>query len=159
MLKQDHSILVVDDEDTNLMMLEKALRADYKVITARSGKEALGVLKREDISLLITDQRMPGMSGTELLRESQSLRPGMVSILVTSNKDTETFIEAVVKSGAIRVINKPWDRANLLNVVEGCLETYESFVEMRGSIDQLKRVKVELDKLTNPASDPPPAKP
>ena len=116
MLKHTHTILVVDDESTSLLMLEKVLRTSYTVITARSGAEALDVLKREEISLLITDQRMPGMTGTELLRESQSLRPGMVSMLLTSNNDTETFIDAITKAGALRVINKPWDAANLLSI-------------------------------------------
>src|SRR6185295_17374266 len=75
MLKQTHTILVVDDEPSSLLLLERVLRPLYKVITAGSGEVALEVLKTEEISLLITDQRMPGISGTELLRESQLLRP------------------------------------------------------------------------------------
>ena len=150
MLKQTHTILVVDDESTNLLMLERALRTDYTVITARSGAEALEVLKREEISLLITDQRMPGMTGTELLLESQSLRPGMVSMLLTSNSDTETFLDAIMKAGALRVINKPWDPANLLSVVEKSLTVYENFVERKGSSDRLKLMQERLDKIAKP---------
>ena len=150
MLKQTHTILVVDDESTNLLMLERVLRTDYTVITARSGAEALEVLKREEISLLITDQRMPGMTGTELLREGQSLRPGMVSMLLTSNSDTETFLDAIMKAGALRVINKPWDPANLLSVVEKSLTVYENFVERKGSSDRLKLMQERLDKIAKP---------
>jgi response regulator RpfG family c-di-GMP phosphodiesterase len=150
MLKQTHTILVVDDESTNLLMLERVLRTDYTVITARSGAEALEVLKREEISLLITDQRMPGMTGTELLLESQSLRPGMVSMLLTSNSDTETFLDAIMKAGALRVINKPWDPANLLSVVEKSLTVYENFVERKGSSDRLKLMQERLDKIAKP---------
>jgi response regulator RpfG family c-di-GMP phosphodiesterase len=150
MLKQTHTILVVDDESTSLLMLEKVLRTDYTVITARSGAEALKVLKREPISLLITDQRMPGMTGTELLRESQSLRPGMVSILLTSNNDTETFIDAITRAGALRVMNKPWDSANLLGVVEKSLKVYEQFVERKGSSDRLKQMQQKLDRIAKP---------
>jgi response regulator RpfG family c-di-GMP phosphodiesterase len=143
-------ILVVDDESTNLLMLERVLRTHYTVITARSGAEALEVLKREEISLLITDQRMPGMTGTELLRESHSLRPGMVSMLLTSNADTETFLDAIMKAGALRVINKPWDPANLLSVVEKSLTVYENFVERKGSSDRLKQMQERLDKIAKP---------
>jgi DNA-binding NtrC family response regulator len=150
MLKQTHTILVVDDESTSLLMLEKVLRTNYTVLTARSGAEALDVLRREEISLLITDQRMPGMTGTELLRESQSLRPGMVSMLITSNNDTETFIDAITKAGALRVINKPWDAASLLSVVERSLKAYENFVERKGSSDRLKQMQQKLDKIAKP---------
>ena len=149
-MKQTHTILVVDDEATNLLMLERVLRTDYNVITARSGPEALNVLKREEISLLITDQRMPGMTGTELLRESQSLRPGMVSMLLTSNADTETFLDAITKAGALRVINKPWEAANLLSVVEKSLTVYENFVERKGASDRLKLMQERLDKIAKP---------
>lgn len=150
MLKQTHKILVVDDESTNLLLLEKVLQTRYTVITARSGAEALDVLKREEISLLITDQRMPGMTGTELLRESQSLRPGMVSMLLTSNRDTETFIDAITRAGALRVLNKPWDPANLLSVVEKSLTTYESFIERKESSERLKQMQARLDKIAKP---------
>ncbi|MGH9760720.1 MAG: response regulator, partial [Blastocatellia bacterium] len=60
------------------------------------------MLKRHEVSLLITDQRMAGMTGTELLKEAQSLRPGIVSMLLTSNTDVETFLEAITKSGAVK---------------------------------------------------------
>ena len=149
MLKQTHTILVVDDEATSLLMLERVLRPRHKVITARSGTEALEVLKTEEISLLITDQRMPGISGTELLREGQLLRPGMVSMLLTSNTDSETFIDAIRNSGAIRVINKPWEAANLLSLVETSLTIYENFLARKGSIDRLKETTQNLDKIVN----------
>jgi response regulator RpfG family c-di-GMP phosphodiesterase len=150
MFKQTHTILVVDDDPMNLLILEKVLRPKYEVVTAGSGEEAIKVLMREEISLLISDQRMPGMSGTELLRESQLLRPDMVLMLLTSNNDTETFIDAVVKSGALRVITKPWDAGDLLSVVEASLQRYESLLDRKGSIDRLKRMKEKLDRIANP---------
>src|SRR6185503_8250123 len=149
MLKQIHTILVVDDEPSSLLLLERVLRASYNVITARSGSEALEVLKAAEISLLITDQRMPGISGTELLREGQLLRPDMVSMLLTSNKDSETFIDAIMKSGAIRVINKPWEAANLLSLVATSLKMYENFLARKGSIERLKETNLNLDKIAN----------
>ena len=149
MLKQTHTILVVDDEPSSLLLLERVLRPSYNVITARSGAEALEVLKAAEISLLITDQRMPGITGTELLREGQLLRPGMVSMLLTSNKDSETFIDAIMNSGAIRVINKPWEAAKLLSLVETSLKIYENFLDRRGSIERLKETSQNLDKIVN----------
>src|SRR5215510_10779026 len=147
MLKQNHRILVVDDEPTNLLMLEKLLNANYTVCSAASGEQALEWLKREEFSLLITDQRMPGMKGTELLRQSQILRPSMVSMLLTSNKDSQTFIDAVVNSGAVRVVTKPWEPEDLLSVVETSLKMYESNLERQGAMDRLKQINESLEKI------------
>ena len=151
MSKHTHTILVVDDDPTNLLILEKVLRPSYNVITAGSGNAALKILQREEeISLLISDQRMPGMSGTELLRESQLLRPDMVLMILTSNTDTETFIDAVVKSGALRVINKPWNVGDLLSAVEDSLRRYESLLERKRTIDRLKGTNEKLNRIANP---------
>jgi DNA-binding NtrC family response regulator len=149
MLKQSHRILVVDDEPTNLLMLEKLLKPSYTVCTAASGEQALEWIRREEFSLLITDQRMPGMKGTELLRQSQILRPAMVSMLLTSNKDSQTFIDAVVNSGAVRVVTKPWEPDDLLSVVETSLRMYESNLERQGAMDRLKLINESLDRIVN----------
>ena len=73
----------------------------------------------------------------------------MVSMLLTSNKDSETFIDAIMKSGAIRVINKPWEAANLLSLVGTSLKIYENFRDRRGSIERLKETSQNLDKIVN----------
>src|SRR6185436_7421650 len=75
-----HTILAVDDEPANLRMVERLLRKDHRVLTAGSGEEALEMLKREHFSLIVTDQRMPGMTGTDLLRESMKTSPDTVRI-------------------------------------------------------------------------------
>src|SRR5689334_7757794 len=108
MIDPHHLVLLVDDEPINLMMLKKVLRAKFNVKTAGTGQEALAILKGEAISLLITDQRMPGMSGTDLMRESRLLNPDLFCILMTAENDMDTLINAIVESGPIRVINKPW---------------------------------------------------
>jgi len=77
------------------------------------------------------------------------LRPGMVSMLLTSNKDSETFIDAIMNSGAIRVINKPWEAAKLLSLVETSLQMYENFLDRQGSIERLKQTSHNLDKIVN----------
>src|SRR5260370_12978454 len=88
-------ILVVDDEGSNLRALERLFRKDHDVLTAQSGVEALALLEKHDVALLITDQRMPGMTGIELLQKTVSLRPHMVRILLTGYTDMSTLIEAV----------------------------------------------------------------
>ena len=146
MLSQSHTILIVDDEPVNLMMLERVLKQKFEVISAKSGQEAVRILSRQPVSLLITDQRMPGMTGTELLRKSRAVNPDMICMLLTAETDSGTFIDAVVKSGAIRVINKPWNPDRLMEAVEASLEKYESRCETKEAINQLKKVNQQLDK-------------
>ncbi len=149
MLKHEHTILAVDDEPANLRLLERLLRRNYKVVTATNGEEALGILRRSKVSLIITDQRMPGMSGTELLRKSRTLDPDMVRMVVTANNDADTFIDAIKNSGAIRVINKPWDPDKVLELVGSALEKYEVLVGNKQAISQLKQANANLGKAVN----------
>lgn len=147
MLNQSHTILAVDDEPINLRLMERLLRRHFTVLTANNGEEALDIVQREDISLIITDQRMPGMQGTELLRKCMILKPGMVSLVVTANNDTDTSIEAITKSGAMRVINKPWNPDHILKTIQDALAVYERGQKNRKMISQLKHVNENLEQL------------
>jgi two-component system, sensor histidine kinase and response regulator len=148
MLNQSHTILAVDDEPINLRLMERLLRRHFTVLTANSGEEALEIVQHEDISLIITDQRMPGMQGTELLRKCMTVKPGMVSLVVTANNDTDTSIEAITNSGAIRVINKPWNPDQILKTIQDALAIYERGLQNRKMISQLKQVNENLEQLT-----------
>jgi Response regulator containing CheY-like receiver, AAA-type ATPase, and DNA-binding domains len=148
MLSQNHLVLIVDDEPINLMMLQKVLRTKFSVKTAGSGQEALTILKREMVSLLITDQRMPGMTGTDLMRQSRLIDPNMFCILMTAESDMDTLMNAIVESGALRVINKPWDPAKILIQVEDALEKYEAARKKKEVIDQLRRANQVLERIT-----------
>jgi response regulator RpfG family c-di-GMP phosphodiesterase len=146
-LKDQHTILAVDDEPINLRMLERLLRKHFRVLTATSADEALKILQRERVSLLLTDQRMPGMLGTELLRESRALHPDMVRMVVTATNDSETFIDAIKHSGAVRVISKPWDPDKVLQAITDALLRYESLLENKAAINRLKRANADLNKI------------
>jgi DNA-binding NtrC family response regulator len=148
LLNPTHTILAVDDEPINLRLMERLLRRHYTVLTATSGQEAIAIVQREDISLIITDQRMPGMLGTELLRKCLAIKPGMVSLVVTANNDTDTTIEAITNSGAMRVINKPWQPDQILNTIYDALAVYERGLKSRKMISQLKQVNENLGQLT-----------
>lgn len=147
-MNQSHTILAVDDEPINLRLMERLLRRHFTVLTASSGEEAIEIVKRQDISLIITDQRMPGMLGTELLRKCLTIKPGMVSLVVTANNDTDTAIEAITNSGAIRVINKPWNPDQILKTIQDALAVYERGLKNRKMISQLKQVNENLEQLT-----------
>ncbi len=144
---ENNSILIVDDEPTNLKMMERLLKGTFRTFIASSGAEALDILQRERVSILITDQRMPGMTGTELLRTARHLDPDMIFLLMTVNRDATTFIDAMVNSGAIGVITKPWEPDNVLSTINDAVEKYEarrnatlSRTKLKGAIDAFDKI-------------------
>lgn len=128
--KFKHTILLVDDEEGILKALRRLLKSlEVEIITANNGDEALEVLKNNQISLIISDQRMPKMTGVELLHHSQDISPDSVRILLTGYADIEATIEAI-NSGAIRYyFNKPWDDEALLSRIKESLDLYKMTVE------------------------------
>jgi DNA-binding NtrC family response regulator len=118
-------IMVVDDEPANLRLLERLFRNDYEVITAESGDEALHLLSQNDAALLITDQRMPGMTGVELLKRTATVRPHMVRLILTGYTDVETLVEAINSGLVYQYVTKPWNNEELRLTVSRALEHYE----------------------------------
>ena len=121
-----YKIMIVDDEAANLRLLERLFRSDYGVITAESGGEALTLLEQHDVALLITDQRMPGMTGIELVRRTVALRPHMVRIIITGYTDVETLVEAINGGHVYKYVTKPWNNDDLRLTVSRALEHYET---------------------------------
>lgn len=116
------SILTVDDESTVLELLYQTLHLDYDVLRASNGLEALELLGTRPVDLIITDQRMPGMRGTELLERARSLAPGVPAILLTAYTDPPDLIDALNSRQVFRFIKKPWDIDDLIQTVRSALE-------------------------------------
>ena len=121
-----YKILIVDDEPPNLRALERLFREDYEVLTASSGGEALELLDRHDVALLITDQRMPEMTGIELLKKTVSLRPRMVRIILTGYTDVDALVEAINSGQVYRYVTKPWNNDDLRLTVKRALEHFDT---------------------------------
>ncbi|SRR5258707_12374059 len=119
-------ILIVDDEAANLRALERLFRKDHHVLTAQSGIEALTLLEQHDVALLVTDQRMPGMTGIELLQKTVPLRPHMLRILLTGYTDVSTLIEAINCGHVYRYVTKPWNNDDLCATVRRALEHFKA---------------------------------
>ena len=147
MLKQVHTILVVDDDRNTLRLLEKVLGRQYTIMTAASGEEAMEILRRQPVSLMLTDQCMPGMTGTELIREGRSVYPNLICMLLTGKDDVGVFIDALTKSRAVRVITKPWNPDKILADIHAALEKHEAHLKERQAMNRLKEAKESLKKL------------
>ncbi|MFP5260658.1 MAG: response regulator [Blastocatellia bacterium] len=132
-----YTILAVDDEPANLRMLERLFRRDYRILTAGNGEEALEVLKREDVSLIITDQRMPGMSGTQLLRESMGTNPHTIKIILTGYTDIDALVEAINTTRIYKFVCKPWDPIALKMVVQDAFREHEKYTQQKQLLETL----------------------
>lgn len=121
-----YKILIVDDEPANLRALERLFRADYDVLTAASGADALELLSQHEVELLITDQRMPEMTGIELLKRTVSLRPRMVRMILTGYTEVDALVEAINCGEVYRYVTKPWSNEELLLTVRRALEHFET---------------------------------
>jgi CheY-like chemotaxis protein len=125
MSESRYRILAVDDEEDALDVLQRVLEQEYTVLTARSGAEALEILRQEPVDLLITDQRMPQMSGIQLCEAAREIRPQMVRIIVTGYTEPRDLIDAINRGEVFRYITKPWDLVDLLMTVRNGLEAYQ----------------------------------
>lgn len=108
------AVLCVDDEPNILAALKRTLRSDgYRVLTAGSGREALEIMLVEPIDIVLSDMRMPGMDGAELLEEVHARSPGSIRILLTGHTDTSAAVAAINRGRIFRYLTKPWDDAEL----------------------------------------------
>ncbi|MDI7268841.1 MAG: sigma-54 dependent transcriptional regulator, partial [Myxococcota bacterium] len=118
------TILYVDDEPANLEVLPAVLGGEYDVRTAPSGAEALEMLVSGQIAVLVTDQRMPGMSGVQLLAEASARWPEVVPIVITAYRDTDLIIGAIRAGHVHDYIIKPWNLEHLRRTVAGAVEEH-----------------------------------
>ncbi|MEW6668998.1 MAG: HD domain-containing phosphohydrolase [Thermodesulfobacteriota bacterium] len=149
-LKYKHTILLLDDEKSITNALQRLLhRENYGILTAASGEEALDLMKRLErpVSLIISDQRMPGMNGSRFLEESRKMCPNAVRFLLTGYSDMDTIVEAVNKGEIHRYLTKPWNDGDLLVQIRQSLEHYELQLEHRRLLGVLNRQNKELKEL------------
>src|SRR6266545_803111 len=121
-----HKLLIVDDEVPNLRLLERLFSNDFQCLTASSGPDAIRLLEQHDIAILISDQRMPGMTGIELLQRTANLRPHMVRILLTGYTDVETLVDAINSGLVYMYITKPWNNDDLKLRVNRACDHYQN---------------------------------
>ncbi len=123
-LEHSPGILVLDDEEGILESLELTLGSDYRVFPARTGAEALEILEREEIALVISDQVMPGLSGVDFLERVKERRPETIRMMLTGYADLGSLTRAINQGQIYRYIPKPWEPDDLRLDVKRAMETY-----------------------------------
>lgn len=140
-----YTILYVDDESENLTGFKFLFRRYYRVLLTTSGDEALEILKKEEVQLVLADQRMPKMTGATLLAKVAQLYPYITRIIVTGYSDIEGVVEAVNKGGIYYYVTKPWNAEELKMIIDRALEAYQLRIDKKKLIDDLKDSNTELD--------------
>lgn len=138
-------MLVVDDEPDNLDLLYRTFRRDFNVLKAESGMRALEVLADEgEVAVIISDQRMPEMKGTEFLSKTVPQFPNTVRIILTGFTDIEDLVDAINSGQVYKYITKPWDPNELKAVVQRAAETYEL---LKQRTEELRRAQIQMQLL------------
>lgn len=118
------SVLFVDDEPYILESLKELFSKKYRVFTATSGEDALEIARQNDIAIVMSDQRMPGMKGVEVLRAIRELSPNTMRILLTGFADVDAILDSVNVGEVFRYVRKPWDVDNLTSILSLAENTY-----------------------------------
>ncbi|MDD2366051.1 MAG: response regulator [Desulfuromonadaceae bacterium] len=141
------TVVLVDDEENILRAIQRLLMdEDFEIETATSGEAALEKIKTlQNVGLIISDQRMPGMNGAEFLGRSQEFAPNAQRILLTGYSDINATIEAINKGGASRYLSKPWDDEELIGVVRDAILLYMESQERNRLNAIIAKQKEELE--------------
>lgn len=139
-----YKVLFVDDETANLRLLERLFRNSYEVHTASSGDEALELLAVHDVALIVSDQRMPAMTGSEFLKRAAEMRPQTVRIMLTGYTDASDLVDAINSGVVYKYITKPWVNEDLQQTVKRALQHYETTKAQRQLQLQCERLQARL---------------
>lgn len=149
-------VLYVDDEIENLNAFRASFRRYFEIFTAASAEEAVKVLTEQKIHVLITDQKMPGMPGTQLLEHAVKTYPNQARILITAQTDVDSLVYAIQKGHIFDYIRKPWDNDDLqkkiVDAYEACAASInyeerlrEMETKIKGLEEHIRRVLEESD--------------
>ncbi|MEK6606385.1 MAG: sigma-54 dependent transcriptional regulator [Myxococcota bacterium] len=149
----DYPILVVDDELDNLDAFRFNFRKGFQLLCAGGAEEALGLLAQSDVAVIVTDQRMPKMTGLELLRAARGIRPDAIGVIVTAFTDVDVLIDAINLGQVYRYITKPWDSREVRAILGQAIERFHLLRENRRLGDQLRGYAAYLEREANAAYD------
>jgi adenylate cyclase len=146
MPKHDFSILYVDDEEQNLISFKATFRRDYRILTAQSAREGMEIMHQHSIQLIITDQRMPHMTGVQFLEAILPKYPDAIRMVLTGFSDVEAIIDAINNGRVFRYITKPWDENELRMTIENARQLYALQQKNKTLIEELKHKVEEQEK-------------
>jgi two-component system, response regulator PhcR len=139
-------VLYVDDEPENLTGFRMTFRRHFRVLTAESGAEALEIIRQERVGVLITDQRMPEMTGVELIARAKDLYPDTVYLILTGYSDFDAMVAGINTGVLSGYISKPWERAEVETILIGSIERHLLAIYLRARTDELEALNRMLER-------------
>ncbi len=136
------NVLYIDDEGHNLTSFKAAFRRNYNVFTAESADEGRKILSEEDIHIILSDQRMPKMTGIEFFESILKAYPEPIRILITGYTDINAVIDAINKGEVYKYLTKPWDENDVRIYIE---KAYEVFA-LRREVAELNKQLIEANQ-------------
>jgi response regulator RpfG family c-di-GMP phosphodiesterase len=148
-----YTLLIVDDEPDVCDSVHDLLRREFRVLKAHSGQEGFRIMQEEEVQIIMTDQRMPQVSGVELLTKVKAKNPQAVRMLFTGYADLESIIAAINQGHVYQFLKKPWQPEELLDAVRLAAVEYERILAeadrgelLQGEICALQRRVDALEK-------------
>ena len=156
-----HTLLVVDDEPNVGDSVHDLLRREFNVLKAKSADEGIQLMQQNEVHIIMTDQRMPKITGVELLTKIRQRYPHAVRMLFTGYADLESVVAAINQGHVYRFLKKPWQPEELESVVREAADEYDRLVEqtdlihrMQGELQQLRErvaaLEQEVQRLRKP---------
>lgn len=139
-------VLYIDDEDNNLKSFRAALRRDFRIFTAIDAEEGLRIVQEEEVHVVIADQRMPGMTGTEFFERMVKINPDPIRILLTGYSDIASVIDAINKGEVYRFIDKPWNIEQIKNSIKNAADIYFMRRELKEKNLKLQKLHSEMNQ-------------
>ena len=144
-IKNKINVLYIDDEATNLSAFKATFRRDFNVFIAESAKEGKEILQKNNIEIILTDQRMPEQTGVEFLQSILEEYPDPIRILVTGYSDMNAVKDAINKGQVYKYIEKPWDNDFMKMIIEKSYEVYSLRQENKELTKSLLRANKQLE--------------
>jgi DNA-binding NtrC family response regulator len=141
-------VLYVDDETHNLNSFKAAFRRDFNIYTAQSAREGRKILEQHEIAVIVTDQRMPVMTGIEFLESIIPVYPDTIRILLTGFSDINAVMDAINRGQVYKYMVKPWADEELKMYIQNAMEIYHLRKENRDLLVKLENANRQLETLT-----------
>lgn len=140
-------VLFVDDELHNLEAFKATFRRDFHVFVCINVPEALELLEKEEMHIILSDQRMPGITGVEFFEQILQKYPDSIRILITGYADIGIVVDAVNKGKIYQYIQKPWDNAMLKDTIEKAYSEYKAQITKKKDLEELRILNEQLEFL------------
>jgi response regulator RpfG family c-di-GMP phosphodiesterase len=136
-----YTLLIVDDEPDVCDSVHDLLRREFRVLKAHSGQEGFRLMQEEEVHIIMTDQRMPQLSGVELLTKVKARNPQAVRMLFTGYADLESIIAAINQGHVYQFLKKPWQPEELIDAVRQAAVEYERLI---AEVDESEKLRQEI---------------